>query len=111
MTLPVKKVVIMYCSTGCSCCSNENHYRCFYKTREDAERRKGYFLAENSTYWPRASQYARRGRYCVEEGDAEDLGDGRVLLNGRVVDYLEMEVAEDGTIADNDLEILHELGD
>lgn len=111
MTLPVKKVFFMHCRTGCSCCSNENHYRGFYKTREDAERRIGSFLAENSTYWPLASQYALRGRYSVKDADAEVLGDGRVLLNGRVVDYLEMEVAEDGTIADNDLEILHELGD
>lgn len=111
MPLPVKKVFFMYCRTGCSCCSNENHYRGFYKTKEDAERRIGSFHAENSTYWPLASQYARRGRYSVEEDDAEILGDGRIILRGRIVDYYEVEVAEDGTVADNELEILQELGD
>ena len=109
--LPVKKVFFMHCRTGCSCCSYENHYRGFYKTREDAKRRVRSFLAENSTYWPLASQYALRGRYYVMEEDAEILGDGRVILLGRLMDYYEVEVADDGTVADNDLEVLHELGD
>ena len=99
---------IIYCATGCTCCSSENHYRGFYRTAEDAKRRIEYYYSEDSKFWPLASQYARRGRYSVEIAEIEDLGDGRYILDDeKVLHELNfVEVKEDGSIENNDSEYL-----
>lgn len=84
-----EKVAVIYCATGCSCCSNENHYRGPFKSKEDAERRIKRFLS-GTEMPPVASQYARRGRYTIEELDFELIARNRAILNGsRVIDLNE----------------------
>jgi hypothetical protein len=102
------KAYMIYCGTGCTCCSSENHYRGFYHTKEDAERRIASFLAPDSKYWPLASQYARRGCYSTEEADLEPISGDRFILNGeKVVESLTfIEVGEDGSISKIDDEYL-----
>jgi hypothetical protein len=92
--------------TRCSCCSGEkNHHRGPYKTREDAERRIAYYKATNSTFWPIASQYARRGHYAIHALEAEVIAKDRWIIEDRVFEIVPfIEVAEDGSILDNDLE-------
>jgi hypothetical protein len=94
--------------TGCTCCSSENHYRGFYRTKEDAERRIRYYYSPDSKFWPLASQYARRGRYSIEEVEIEDLKDGRYILDDeKVLHELNfIEVKEDGSIKNDDSEYL-----
>lgn len=83
-----KKVFIIECKTGCSCCHNENHYRGFYKTKEDALQRINSFKTPNSKFWPVASQYSRRGNYRVIETEAEFLPDGRVIVLDQIINNL-----------------------
>lgn len=74
------KAYVIYCSTGCSCCSSDNHYRGPFSSIEVAEeRRKQYYKSKVL-----ASQYARNGRYEIEEYDAEILPDGRIIVDDTV---------------------------
>lgn len=103
----VQNVVLwlIECRTGCSCCSYENHYRGAYRSKEDAERRVASFLAEDSKYWPLASQYARRGRYVLEMKVAEPISGGRFIVDDRVLsDIRFIKVGEDGSVLDNESE-------
>ena len=102
------KAYMIECRTGCTCCSNENHYRGFYKTEESAKQRIAYYLSPESKYWPLASQYARRGNYNVEEVELEDLGDGRYILNDDKVlhDLNFVDIKEDGSMENDENEYL-----
>ena len=75
------KLFVIYCRTGCSCCSNENHYRGPYQTREDAQKEIDSYYAPDSKFWPLASQYAKRGHYNIKEIEVETLPDGRQIVN------------------------------
>jgi len=66
---------MIYCSTGCSCCRNENHYTGPYRSEEDAINEAAKFKLERRL----ASQYAPNGVYGVEKHSAEVLPDGRVV--------------------------------
>jgi hypothetical protein len=69
---------LIECRTGCTCCSDENHYRGPFSTREIAENAvKAY---EDIRLL--ASQYAERGRYSIEEASLELLPDGRMIIGG-----------------------------
>ncbi len=105
------KVWVIDCSTGCSCCCSENHYRGFYKTEADADRRIKYYFSKDSKFWPLASQFASRGRYSIEEADIEELKDGRFIYNDdKVLHELNfIEVKEDGTIDNNDEEERYDI--
>ncbi len=59
------------CRTGCSCCSNENHYRGFYIDKRAAEFRVMRFHETKLL----SSQYALSGKYRVQEVEAEIRGD------------------------------------
>lgn len=113
--LKKEKVFFVYCGTGCTCCSGENHYRGPYKTKEDAERRVAYYRSPDSKYWPVASQYSKRGNYSIEERLIESLDDGRVIItddggDGIVIQSLSfVDVSADGTISDNESETCYEL--
>jgi hypothetical protein len=95
---------MIYCGTGCTCCSSENHYRGFYKTEEEANRRIQYFYSPTSKFWPLASQYATRGRYSVEKVTTEEIGDGRFILNNDKIlqDLSFVELNVDGSIENNE---------
>jgi len=70
------------CSTGCSCCSDENHLRGPYLTEGEASRRICHFKTVGN-YHPLASQYAKRGRYdLLTVTDIETLPDGRMIFGG-----------------------------
>lgn len=103
------KIYLIYCSTGCSCCCDENHYRGPYKSKEDAEKRISYFYSKDSKFWPLASQYARCGRYSIEEHSYEKLPDGRVIINEERVykDFTFIPLNEDGSLDNNDLEFIN----
>ena len=101
------KIFRIEARTGCSCCSDENHYRGPYKTREDAERRVKFYLEEegDKKYWPIGSQYARRGRYTIEEHLAEILPGNRWIIEDRVYKVAPfIEIAEDGSSEQNNEE-------
>lgn len=74
------KSYIIHCSTGCSCCNEENHYRGPYKAQKDAEDAKAGFQLNKLL----ASQYAPEGRYSIEEHEAEELPDGRIIIGRRI---------------------------
>lgn len=71
---------IVEARTGCSCCVGENHHRGPYKTREYAEKMVGTFKEMRLL----ASQFAPRGSYHIEEHEAEQLPDGRLIILDRV---------------------------
>lgn len=70
------------CSTGCSCCSDENFKRGFYKVEDEAKETIAKFLRGEGN--PLASQYARYGRYYLSKSKAEILPDGRMIVENRV---------------------------
>lgn len=74
------KAYLIYCSTGCTCCSYENHYCGPFDSRETAQARAEQFKASARL----ASQYARNGRYTISEHDAEQLPDGRIIIGCRI---------------------------
>ena len=91
-------VFFLYCRTGCTCCSDDNHYRGPYATEEDAKRRAAFFLDPKAVNNPVASQFAPKGRYEISEEDVEYLLDGRAIVARRVYDELEcITVQPDGS--------------
>jgi len=104
--IPKRTIFLIRCSTGCSCCWGENHWRGPYKTKADADRRVASFRAPDSKFWPVASQYSRRGNYTVREVEMELLPDGRAIVDSEVLDEVAefIEVADDGSVADNKAE-------
>lgn len=74
------KAFTIYCSTGCTCCSNENHYRGPFSSREIAEEKVKHFREVRLL----ASQYSKNGNYHIYEEEAEQLPDGRVIVDDRV---------------------------
>jgi hypothetical protein len=94
------KVYTIRAMTGCSCCHDENHERGFYRTKEDAERRINFYLTSSGKelYYPLASQFARRGRYSIEDYDVEILPDGRWIIEKHVIENpIFIDVALDGS--------------
>ena len=74
------KAFKIYCSTGCTCCSGENHYRGPFSTREIAEEKVKSYRQRRLL----ASQYSSNGNYYIYEHDAELLSDGRIIIGDRV---------------------------
>jgi hypothetical protein len=74
-----REVFYISCSTGCSCCSDENHSYGFFNTREEADAQVAEWLTGKDN--PVASQYAKYGRYYVYPAQAEFLPDGRVVVD------------------------------
>lgn len=74
------KVFIVECSTGCSCCRNENHYRGPYSSREIAEGRVETFREIPLL----SSQYSKTGNYHIHEQTGELLPDGRIISDDKV---------------------------
>jgi hypothetical protein len=94
------KLVFIEARTGCSCCSDENHYRGPYRTKKDAEQRVKYYKAENSEFWPIGSQFARRGSYFIDVWDAEEISENRWIIGDKVVYRTPfVNVLEDGSLA------------
>lgn len=71
----------VYCSTGCSCCANENHERGPFLMREEADKACEHYRSITLL----ASQYARHGRYEVQTHTYERLPDGRLIIDGEKV--------------------------
>ena len=69
-----KIIYLIRCSTGCSCCAHENHYRGPFSARTIAESK----VREYQAIPVLASQYAKRGHYDIEEHQA-------TILNGVVI--------------------------
>jgi len=81
-TFPTIKLYSIDCSTGCSCCSSENFRQGFYTDKAEPEKLIAEWQQGNGN--PLASQYARRGIYKLEEHDAEQLPDGRIIIGSRI---------------------------
>lgn len=77
------KVYLIFCCTGCSCCSHENHYRGPYTSEGEANRRIHFF--KTGDWHPLCSQYSKRGNYKIREIEVEELPDGRLILNNEFV--------------------------
>lgn len=72
---------IIYCSTGCSCCNNENHYRGPFSSKAAADAAVTQFKAMPLL----ASQYSAKGNYTIEEVECEHLPDTRLIINNHWV--------------------------
>ena len=85
----IKKVWYIDCRTGCTCCAYENFDYGFFLNPEEPQ--------ELINKWskgignPLASQYAKFGRYYLEETEAEILPDGRWIVEGTVFELDEVE--------------------
>ena len=104
-----EELYIIHCSTGCTCCSYENHTRGFFKSKEDANKRIEYYNSKDSSFWPLGSQYAARGRYSVEAVTARIIDEETIIIEeyDSVVHSLYIvKLNEDGSIEDNNGEIL-----
>lgn len=97
----MKPVFYIECRTGCSCCSDENHYRGFYKTREEAQARVDRF--KRGIDFPVCSQYSRYGNYDIYESEAEEISNNRIIVNDQVFPdkYIEIDI-EDGSLMSYD---------
>lgn len=73
---------LVACSTGCSCCRDENHRTGPFEHRGEAEAAAADYLR----YGRLGSRWAPKGRYGVIEVACEKLPDGRLIIDGRVVD-------------------------
>jgi hypothetical protein len=89
-----KKVWWISCSTGCTCCADQNFDQGFYDNDEEPTAIiEKWSKGEGN---PLASQYAKYGRYHLECGWAEILPDGRWIVEGTV--FLPDEVEYPGRI-------------
>ena len=92
-TTPVKKTLYyISCSTGCSCCAENNFDQGFYLTSEEPNK-----IVEKWSMGignPLASQFAKFGRYRVNEVEAEILPDGRVIVEDSIFDKEVLEWAQ-----------------
>lgn len=81
-----EKIKLWYiaCSTGCSCCANENFDWGFYDNPEEPRETIDRWSRGNGN--PLASQYAKYGRYHLIEAEAELLPDGRIIIDNTVFD-------------------------
>lgn len=105
MTIIKQSAWIIRCNTGCTCCAYENHVRGPYRSEEDANNRVKFF--RTGAWYPLGSQYARRGRYTIDNVTLETLPDGRVIIGDTVFDSAEFAVVnEDGSAPNNDSEWL-----
>ena len=84
-----KKVWYISCSTGCSCCSDQNFDKGFYDNPDVPQALIDKWLVGKGN--PLASQYAEYGRYHLCETEAEILPDGRWIVDGTVFDADEVE--------------------
>jgi hypothetical protein len=84
-----KKVWYISCSTGCSCCADQNFDEGFYDNPDEPQALIDQWLAGKGN--PLASQYAKYGRYHLHETEAEILPDGRWIVEGTVFDADEVE--------------------
>lgn len=73
------RVAMIECTTGCSCCHWDNHYRGPFNPSQAEEAIK--VLRETRIV---ASQYAPNGVYRIEEHDCEILPDGRIVVGDTV---------------------------
>lgn len=95
------KLVFIEARTGCTCCSDDNHYRGPYRDKESAERRIAYYKAPDSKYWPLASQFSKRGNYSITEVEAEEIPGDRIIIGDHVFSTpTYIEVNPDGTLND-----------
>lgn len=98
-SFPTSTVYFIFASTGCSCCSHENHYRGPWRSREAAQGMVSRYTADRLV----ASQYARSGHYTIEEFQAELLPDGRLIINNNRVIEAVLNDEDYGCRIDGDL--------
>lgn len=73
---------LVYCSTGCSCCNDDNHYRGPFQTQEDAQKAIDHYTSVRLL----CSQYSRNGNYSIYTRTCEKLPDSRLIIGTRLVD-------------------------
>ena len=84
-----KKVWYISCSTGCSCCANENFDQGFYDNPEEPQAIIERWSKGDGN--PLCSQFAKYGHYYLRETEAEILPDGRWIVDDTVFDIDEVE--------------------
>lgn len=94
-----KKVYLIECRTGCSCCASDNHFRGPYRTKEEAQARIDRF--KRGVNNPVASQYSKTGNYSIDEFSYEEISGDRMIIGETKVLPLSSLVSvnlEDGSI-------------
>lgn len=82
MTTNSKEIWVIECSTGCTCCTNENFTEGPYLTEEDAIAVKTRYESGHGN--PLASQCTKYGVYEIEKWEIEVLPDGRWIHDHNV---------------------------
>lgn len=67
-------------TTGCSCCRHENRIFGPFSTLIAAQTQRD----RNNVGTQFASQYAAHGCHSISKADAEQLGDGRIVIGDRI---------------------------
>jgi len=79
-----KDVWVMFCKTGCTCCSDENFAQGFFNSAEEAQALMDEYLQGIGN--PLTSQFSKYGRYSIAKYEAEILPDGRMIVGDRIYD-------------------------
>jgi len=77
-----KNLYVIECSTGCSCCCEDEFTRGFYQSKEEAEAVAAEYRQGINN--PLCSRHSKYGIYQVHEWEVEVLPDGRVISGERV---------------------------
>jgi hypothetical protein len=80
-TLPQTMAYIVQCSTGCSCCRADNETRGPWATLDQAQEAAAAYTRQKLL----SSQYAPNGCYEIRVCIAEQLPDGRLILDNTLV--------------------------
>lgn len=72
---------VIFCSTGCSCCRDENYWVGLYDNLEDTiEAAKSRWKSKSL-----CSQYSSNGEYYIHEIKVEDISHNRVIIENKLV--------------------------
>lgn len=77
------KAYFVYCSTGCTCCNYENHFRGPFSSLDITKKK----IKEYRECRILSSQYSANGNYSIKEvseTEIEQLPDGRLIIENRV---------------------------
>lgn len=76
------KIILVFGSTGCSCCRYDNFVEGVYLDPQAAQSSIDSHRQRRTV----SSQYSSTGEYEMREVEAESLPDGRFIVGNRVID-------------------------
>lgn len=78
---------VVLCSTGCTCCANEDMYYGPFRTEDDAIEA----AIEHHSRRTLASQYADNGVYYIEKVQVQQIYEDRAIIGNSVVEIFKNE--------------------